>query len=581
MGKGYADEKNLQILIALLKKHGIRKIIVSPGATNASFVASIQNDSFFELYSSVDERSAGYIACGLAEESGEPVALSCTGATASRNYPSALTEAYYRKLPILAITSTQPEGRIGHNVPQVIDRRYQFNDIVKMSVQVPVVHDEEDEWACAIKINQAILELTHNGGGPAHINITTTYSQNYETTELPRVQYIERIEEKDELPILDGKKVGIFVGAHSKWSDSLLNAVDEFCEKYNAVVITDHTSNYQGKYGVLATLITGQDRYYTKCRNMDVLIHIGNISGAYIFVYPEEVWRVNPDGKVCDTFNKLRYTFEMEEISFFEKYNAMSSSDRTDSDYAREWKEEYYKILEQMPELPFSNAWIAKNTLPKIQSDAIIHLGILNSLRNWNFFNGDNNILYYTNTGGFGIDGCVSSLIGASLANKDVIHYGVVGDLAFFYDMNSIGNRCVQNNIRLIVINNGEGVEFRNYNHTVASIGEAADEYVAAKGHYGKQSRELLKNYSQNLGFEYMSASNKEEFEKQIERFTDNNITDKPMIFEVFTNADDESEALHRINNIMEPDSSALAGKAKSVLGERNVNRIKKIIKKG
>ena len=60
----------------------------------------------------VDERSAAYIACGLSEESGEAVALTCTGATASRNYLSGLTEAYYRKLPILAITSTQHVGRI-------------------------------------------------------------------------------------------------------------------------------------------------------------------------------------------------------------------------------------------------------------------------------------------------------------------------------------------------------------------------------------------------------------------------------------------------------------------------------------
>ena len=49
-------------------------------------------DSWFEMYSSVDERSAAYMACGMAAESGEVVVLSCTGATASRNYVSGLTE---------------------------------------------------------------------------------------------------------------------------------------------------------------------------------------------------------------------------------------------------------------------------------------------------------------------------------------------------------------------------------------------------------------------------------------------------------------------------------------------------------
>ena len=78
----YTDEKNVQILIALLKANGIRKIVASPGAKNITFVGSLQNDPFFEMYSVVDERSAAYMACGLAAESGEPVVLSCTGATA-------------------------------------------------------------------------------------------------------------------------------------------------------------------------------------------------------------------------------------------------------------------------------------------------------------------------------------------------------------------------------------------------------------------------------------------------------------------------------------------------------------------
>ena len=90
----YTSERNAQILIYLMKEYGIKKIIVSPGATNASFVYSVQQDSFFDVYSAPDERSAAYMACGMAEESGEIVALSCTGATASRNYIPGLTEAY-------------------------------------------------------------------------------------------------------------------------------------------------------------------------------------------------------------------------------------------------------------------------------------------------------------------------------------------------------------------------------------------------------------------------------------------------------------------------------------------------------
>ena len=87
----YTNERNHQILIALLKEHKIKNIVASPGTTNSVFVGSIQNDPYFNIISSVDERSAAYIACGLALESGEPVVISCTGATAARNYMSGAT----------------------------------------------------------------------------------------------------------------------------------------------------------------------------------------------------------------------------------------------------------------------------------------------------------------------------------------------------------------------------------------------------------------------------------------------------------------------------------------------------------
>lgn len=159
----YTNERNVQIVIALLKEYGIRKVIASPGTTNMTFVASIQNDPFFEMYSSVDERSAAYLACGLAAESGEPVVISCTGATASRNYMPGLTEAYYRKLPVLAITSHRGDASIGHLWDQQIDRRSIPNDIAKISVTVPLVKETADIRYCINETTKAILALTQHG----------------------------------------------------------------------------------------------------------------------------------------------------------------------------------------------------------------------------------------------------------------------------------------------------------------------------------------------------------------------------------------------------------------------------------
>lgn len=573
----YTSERNHQIVIELLKHHGIKKVVASPGGTNVTFVASIQQDSFFEVYSSVDERSAAYIACGLSAESGEPVMLSCTGATAARNYFSGLTEAYYRKLPILAITSTMPVERVGHNFPQVTDRSNVTNDIAKMSVHIPVVKDEEDEWICTVRVNEAILELNHKGKGPVHINLETTGAA-FDSNDIRTVNPINRIMRTDSFPIIEGSRIGIFVGAHSKWSTELTMAVDRFCQSYNAVVLCDHTSNYKGKYGIPASLVTSQKMYTAECVKMDLLIHLGDISGAYLNLCPSETWRVNVDGKICDTFKKIRYVFEMEEIEFFERYNEVKSGNQLE--YYNVWNFEYDKLRNKIPKLPYSNIWVAKELSSKLPQKSVLHLGILNSLRSWNYFKIDESIEVYSNTGGFGIDGCVSALLGASLASKEKLYFGVVGDLAFFYDMNSLGNRHFGNNVRLLVVNNGRGQEFRNYGNRASWFGEETDKYIAAAGHYGNQSKQLIKNYVENLGFKYLTADNKSSFESCVEEFVSLQRGDAPIVFEVMTSTEDETEA-HKILSTLEKSiTEKTKQKVMNVLGDKGVQVLKTVLKK-
>jgi len=579
MDKFYSVERNIQMLIYLMKQHGIKKIVASPGATNVCFVASVQFDPYFEVYSAVDERSAAYIACGLAAESGEPVALSCTGATSSRNYVPGLTEAFYRKLPVLAITATQHTGRIGQNVPQVIDRRAQFNDLVRYSLQLPMIHDEEDEWAYGVKINEALLALRENGGGPVHINLTTMYSQDFSVRELKPVKVIRRITVIDEFPMLDGRRIGIFVGAHKAWSDKLIKAVDDFCAAYDAAVFCDHTSNYSGAYRVDFSLVFQQALYSSPLANVDLMIDIGDISGAYAQPRAKEVWRVNPDGVVRDTYRKLTKVFAMTEMEFFRHYAAGKDSVSAPH-YAADCRAEYQRLLDKMPELPFSNAWLAQQTCAKLPEGGVLHLGILNTLRNWNFFQAPKSVRGYANTGGFGIDGGVSSLLGASLADSQRLYFGIFGDLAFFYDMNSLGNRHVGANLRIMLVNNGRGTEFRNYNHLAARFGEDADPFMAAAGHYGHQSDMLVRHYAEDLGFEYMAAHDKEEYLKYLDRFLTPEVTDRPMMFEVFTDSKDESDALYAVNHIERSTKGEAKAAVKKVLGPKGVAAVKKILGK-
>jgi len=578
MSNSHTKEINTQIVISLLKAHGIRKVITSPGGTNIAFVGSIQKDPFFEIYSSVDERSAAYMACGMAEDSGEPVVISCTGATAARNYISGLTEAYYRNLPILALTSTQDVAKVGHHIAQVTDRSSMQNDIVNLSVTLPIVKDDDDIWDCEIKVNQAILELKRKNGGPVHINVPTKYTLPFDSKALPNYRVIERITKQDKFPKLEGK-VAVFVGSHKKWSSDETKTLDEFCLRNNAVVFCDHTSGYKGKYRLLFSLLAAQDKMDKSAFKPDTLIHIGEISGDYptLGLSGHKVWRVNEDGEIRDTFRKLHYVFEMTEKDFFSSYCGGTTKDDS---YFQKCEERLNEIRISIPELPFSNIWAASIVAPQIPPGSTVHLGILSSLRSWNYFNVAEGVHTASNVGGFGTDGCLSSLIGASLNNSERLYFCVLGDQAFFYDMNVMGNRHVGNNLRILVINNGIGAEFKRYSSVAAYFEDDADEFIAAAKHFGNKSPLLIKNYSKNLGFEYLSASNKTELNNVLTRFVNSEITNQSMVLEIFTDSRDESKSIELINSAVKESKSTLKAGVKKVLGQSGINLVKQIAKK-
>ena len=571
----YTSERNFQILIALMRAHGVRRVICDPGTTNISLVASLQSDPCFELYSSVDERSAAYMACGMAAESGEPVAITCTGATASRDYMPGLTEAYYRGLPVLAITARQHAGRVGQLVPQVIDRSAPPADVCRLSVDVPVPACAEDEAMCNRRINEALLELTRDGGGPVHVNIETRYPRDFSVRELPAERVIRRRAPGDDMPAVPEGRVAVFVGAHRPFTDGETKAVEAFCEAYGAVVLCDQTSNYRGAHRVLAPLVSKQDLARPACCRLDLLVHVGEVSGAYMDVSAREVWRVSRDGEARDTFGALTEVFEMREEDFFRACAAAAPAGRGGDALLREWRAADAEARFRMPELPFSNIWMARRAAPELPGGCALHLGILNTLRSWNFFETPSSVTCWSNTGGFGIDGVLSTALGAALASPDRLVVCALGDLAFFYDMNALGNRHLPANLRVLLVNNGVGTEFRNYSHLAAMFGDDANAYIAAAGHFGDRSPDLVHHYAADLGCEYLVATDKVSFETALPHLVDPEPHDRPLVLEAFTDSADESEALRLVSGLLVDPREMAKGAVKRVLGERGVRAVK------
>ena len=99
---------------------------------------------------------------------------------------------------------------------------------------------------------------------------------------------------------------------------------------------------------------------------------------------------------------------------------------------------------------------------------------------------------------------------------------------------------------------NSEIAKTYEYNHpyTKGGFTDLVGPYLAAAGHFGKCSRQLVRHYAEDLGFVYLSAENKKEYLVQLVRFLESGLTERPILFEVFTDPAEESAALKTLRNL-------------------------------
>lgn len=533
------NKKNIEIVIDCLKQHEIHHIVISPGGTNIAFVKAVQDDSFFKCYSVVDERSAMYFAIGLYLQTGEIIATSCTSAQATRNYIPGLTEGFYKRAPILAITMSKHPRFTYQEYMQAPDQCSLPKDCVKASYALPVISEKDDMLQSIRMVNDAILELDHNGRGPVQLCIPWL---DFPLGEFkPQVKTIRRYGVEDEWNIsLENKNVLVVVGEHRPFTDDERGALEAFCESCNSVVYVNHLSNYDGNYAfegnILASTISRAK--FKKEMKPDIIISIGGQTGDYplygLLSKPDldgtEHWRVSADGKVVDTYDKLTKVFECSEKLFFSRFAMNKRAAHTFYDSITA-----HMQFDRNIDIPFSSAYAARVLTKAIPANSTVQFSILNSLRVWNLFEFQNPVRCFSNVGAFGIDGGMSTLIGQSMVTDDLC-FMVIGDLAFLYDMNSIGIRGLKSNLRILLVNNNGGVEFK-----LGMIGnENTNRFIAAGDHFKN-----AKGWAETCGFRYICAHNKEEFDGHEDDFIGQ--SDSPILFELFVSDIDDAMAYNKL----------------------------------
>ena len=547
----YSNLKNVQIIVAMLKKRNIKNIVISPGNSHNAIVRSIEEDKFFKTYNIVDERSAAFFALGLIQELNEPVAICCTSGTAATNYMTGVTEAYRRKMPLVVITGDKNPYYLGQLEDQMIDQVNLFKTNTKFSITLPIVRNQKDEWYCQRLVNEAFLEMNHHGRGPVHINVPIeegmfAINGDFSTNELPKVNIIERIdcktkedEIKKKFENLKNKKVLIVYGQDNDIPDNRIKNLEKIFSYYNCMISVDKLSNLHCEGSIettKATLIARLSGSFNELMPDIVITLAGNTvwDGRFLLKGHNdkfESWLVTEEGKVQDYYKNLTTIFELsidEFLVMMSKYNVDSSKS-----YYQLWKNKTDEF--KIPEFEYSNLYTVKKLMEQLPKNSKLNLANSTTIRIAQYFHLDDSIEVYCNRGVNGIDGCMSTFIGQAAASKK-LNFLIIGDLTFFYDMNALWNRYVGNNVR-IMLNNNSGAALFHFNQGLKNY-PTLNENVAA------EHNATAKGWAESRGFKYLYSSNKEEFDKNLEEFL-NPDSDKPIILEVFTKKEEDARLQH------------------------------------
>ena len=481
-------KQSVSAIADICAKKGVTQCILSPGSRSAPLTLALVRHSDIHCKIVVDERSAAFVALGIAQQTGHPVGLVCTSGTAVLNYGPAVAEAFYQHLPLLILTADRPAEWIDQNDNQTIHQQRIFANHSRGFFQLPVEDPHPDaRWHTQRTISDAVNKCLWPIPGPVQINVPLREplypEKNFQASTEAKVIYLMRPEAKlsdsawQELRQLwlSAKKRLILGGLHDP-DTKLAAAVSQFVKADQAVVCGDVTSNIQqcgGSYFYDAIFFSNNEKMLEDL-SPDLLITFGGplvAKGLKLTLRkfrPKQHWHLQFEADAIDTYQALTKILPVSPDYFFSELKEKVLSDQPVSGkaYVDLHKRIENRAAEQVTAFlessPLCELTAMKVILTKLPTASHLQLGNSSVVRVANFVGlGElQSIKVNSNRGTSGIDGTVSTAVGAALTTEKMTTL-ITGDLAFFYDRNGLWNNFLPNNLRIIVFNNSGGGIFR------------------------------------------------------------------------------------------------------------------------
>lgn len=496
-----------------LIKSGIKDVVISPGSRSTPLALAFTEHSDVKEWVIVDERSAAFFALGIAKQTKNPVVLVCTSGTAAANYFPAIVEAHYSRVPLVVITADRPHELRDVGAPQAIEQIQLYGNYVKWFQEMAIPEATHEMLGYVRnKAARSVYMAQEGNPGPVHMNIPfreplmldftlegiwdhPDFQQKTYRAPLDGPKQLSLQQLEDIMSGLKGKEKGLIVCGPQPDDEAFPQAIATLAEKWQLPILADPLSQMRSgphsKENIIETydaLLKNEE--IRKRYKPDFLIRFGAmpVSKAYLFYIKE-----NKDVPQYIVENNSGYrepTGNITEFIFADPVMLCEDlAAKNELAFSKQWLMQWQKMnevakkhLSSGVEERITEGEAVRGLVASIPGKSTIYVGNSMAIRDVDtfFLSNEKDIQVLANRGANGIDGMVSSGIGAATNGEHITL--ILGDLSFFHDMNGLlAAKHYKLNITILLVNNNGGGIFsflsqaNDKKHFEALFGTPAD----------------------------------------------------------------------------------------------------------
>jgi len=473
---------NLRWAMALvngLAAAGVGHAVISPGSRSTPLALACLRHPHLRTWIQVDERSAGFFALGLSKAHRRPVVLICTSGSAPANWFPAVIEANHGLISLILLTADRPPELRGCGANQAIDQVKLFGDQVRASHELPPAETTEATlqnlgWLATRAVDQSRWPLP----GPVHINVPLREPlvpsgalPEYAVAAMPKtVSYPAMLPPSDEIACwateLSGRP-GLIVCGEGEHRDGFPTVLAQLAEQLACPVLADPLSNLRFGAHDRSRIFSRYDAFlrrpkFTETHSPEWVLRFGampvsrQLQNTLAACTGARHFLVEAHGRWPDP---LHLTTRLLRADADAVCAALVAARPLPAPVAwlADFAAEERCVAELAPAFAKPiEAEVVESLLHQLAGGCLFS-GNSMAIRDLDSFaaGGEALLRIVGNRGASGIDGNVSTALGLCAAlGKPVV--ALLGDLAFYHDMNGLlAARGM--NITFVVLNNGGG----------------------------------------------------------------------------------------------------------------------------